>query len=344
MKDGLISRYYFFIRKVINVQKKKQQHYVWEHYLTSWHYNSSHVFCYRNDKKNIFPINPEKIAKEREFYKLKNINDTEIAFIEKIFISPTKHAELRDMNRNWIGVFTYIFKFKEEMHSKGIRDDELYAKIEVLINNLEEDLHTKIEEKTIPILSSLIEGNLIIKDDGSEDEATYYNDTMGNFILFLTTQYFRTKKMKMSFIKVFQSLPEFKNMNPENIWNVLSHILSSNLGNTLYALRNEYKWSILMTNSDVSFITGDQPVINTFGNYSVIDTLKDKNNEDKFELYYPLTPKKALLVSKTQYIGKSDFIEIDEGEVNRYNKLIFNAREEQVFSNNRDILEELSNF
>lgn len=329
----------WFIRKGTSMQKKVQQHYVWEHYLTSWNYNGSHMFCYRNDKKNIFPINPEKIAKEREFYKLKNINANEIAFLEKTFISPLRNFELRNMNRSRIDIFTYIFKFKEEMHSKGIKDEKLNTEIDVIINNLEEDLHTKIEEKAIPILASLTDGKLSIKDN--KDEATDYNEAMGDFILFLTTQYFRTKKLKMNYFKVLQTLPEIKNMNPENIWNVLSHILASNLGNTLYATRNEYKWSILTTDSNASFITGDQPVINTFGNYSAANSLDNSVDEENFELYYPLTPSKALLVSQTQYINKSDIVNVDPEEVNRYNKLIFNACEEQVFSNNKMVLEDL---
>lgn len=321
------------------MQKKVHQHYVWEHYLTSWNYNGSHVFCYRNDKKNLFPINPEKIAKEREFYKLKNINANEIAFLETIFISSVRDFELRDMNRNWIAVFTYIFKFKEEMHSEDINDEELNKIIEVTINNLEEDLHTKIEEKAIPILASLTEGKLSIKDN--LDTETDYNEAMGDFILFLTTQYFRTKKLKMNYFKVLQKLPEIKNMNLENTWNVLSHILASNLGNTLYATRNEYKWSILTTDSNISFITGDQPVINTFGNYSAANSLDNNGDVENFELYYPLTPSKALLVSQTQYIDKPDIVNIDPEEVNRYNRLIFNACEEQVFSNNKKVLEDL---
>lgn len=321
------------------MQKKVQQHYVWEHYLTSWNYNGSHVFCYRNDKKSIFPINPEKIAKEREFYKLKDVNANEIVFLEKIFISAVGDSELRHMNRKWIDVFTYIFKFKEELHSKGIKDEKLNTVIDVMINNLEEDLHTKIEEKAIPILASLTDGKLSIKDNKAK--TTDYNETMGDFILFLTTQYFRTKKLRMNYFKVLQTLPEIKNMNPENVWNILSHILASNLGNTLYATRNEYKWSILITDSHVPFITGDQPVINTFGNYSAANSLDNNLDEEKFELYYPLTPSKALLVSQTQYIDESDIVKIDEEEVKRYNGLIFNACEKQVFSNNKKILEGL---
>src|SRR5690606_26341737 len=139
--------------------------------------------------------------------------------LEKIFISAVENSELRDMNRKWIDVFTYIFKFKEELHFKGIKDEELNTVIDVMINNLEEDLHTKIEEKAIPILASLTNGKLSIKD--KKDEAIDYNEAMGDFILFLTTQYFRTKKLKMNYFKVLQILPEIKNMNPENIWNVL---------------------------------------------------------------------------------------------------------------------------
>ncbi|MCK6205740.1 DUF4238 domain-containing protein [Bacillus infantis] len=311
------------------MQKKIQQHYVWEHYLTSWCYNGKQLYCYRKNDNNIFPTNPEKIAKEREFYKLKDITPNEAALIEHLFINPNKNPVIRKINRNWISRFTDIFVLKQLVKNK--KNDELDTMIDVLITNLEEDHHTRLEERAIPYLNSLKDGQLNINND---------DDSFVDFLLFLSTQYYRTKRIKMNVIRSTKEAADRVGLslekNVENIWNISSHILATSFAHTLFIASENFKWTILTNTGNIPFITGDQPVINTHANYSLNETTTE------LELYYPLSPDKALLISTVNYLDSSTKVEIDENQVSRYNLLMLKASEEQVFSNSREILNNLT--
>lgn len=313
---------------MIALEKKLQQHYVWEYYLASWCYNNRQLYCYRTKDENVFPVNPEKIAKEREFYKLKNITPSEAELIEQLFIKDHKTPKLRELNRKWIVNFTEIFRIKQFLESQNIATDEINNMIDVLITNLEEEHHTNLEKRAIPYLEALKKGYLNVKEN---------DDAFVDFLIFLSTQYFRTKKIKMNFLRSAKELGDKMGVNVENMWNISSHIFATSLAFGIYEQRDNYKCYILICKGNIPFITGDQPVINTLANYSSdVET-------DELELYYPVSPDKALLISKENFVKNPTTIEISEDEVRRYNSLILAASEEQVFSNNKELLNELIN-
>lgn len=299
------------------LEKKTQQHYVWEYYLKSWCYNESQFYCLRKNEK-IFSVNPEKIAKEREFYKLKNITDKEAKLIDETFIKKQDSKILRSINREWIKYFRDIFE-EQKRASEDVEWDRL---IEANIVNLEEDYHNKLENNAKPYIDSLKNGDLN-KIKNNEPE----------FLIFLTTQYFRTKKLKDNAI-VFAREAGFE---IEKIWNVLSHIFATSLTFGLITRREEYKWNILVNNTNMPFLTGDQPVINTHADYSSSSEI-----ENELELYYPITPSKALLITDKNY-GESSDIEIQKSEVEKYNSLIYDASYKQIFSNKKEGLSVFEN-
>lgn len=62
-------------------EKKRGQHYVWRYYLTSWADDSGTLFCLRDN--HIFLTNPKNVAKARDFYRLRELSQHEIAIIER---------------------------------------------------------------------------------------------------------------------------------------------------------------------------------------------------------------------------------------------------------------------
>lgn len=314
---------------MIKLEKKIQQHYVWEHYLTAWCFNEKLLYCYRKDKQNIFPINPDKIAKEREFYKLKDVTPYEKEIIEELFIKKFHNEEVQEINRNWIRMFTKVFEIRQLLSSRGITNEVIDLKCEVIITNLEEEHHTNLELAALPYLKSLREsGQLPSMEEG---------ESLVDFILFLTTQYFRTKKIKMNVLRSASEISSELAQNVEKIWNISSHILATNTAYSIFM--KQCKWRILVNKGKIPFITGDQPAINTFADYS---THSIDNNG--FELYYPLSPSKALLISQEKSLSDPtslEMIEVDQVEVTKYNMLILAAAEEQVFSNNSELLDDL---
>lgn len=308
------------------MEKKTQQHYVWEYYLKSWCHNEKQLYCLR-EKEKIFTVNPEKIAKEREFYKLKNISKNEANLIDKAFIEPQKNERLKILNRKWVHHFTEVFEIQK--HIEKTEDAQLNYLIEAIVVNLEEDYHNKLENIALPYIEALKKGDLNLIQNNEED---YHK-----CLIFIATQYFRTKKMKENAIKSTEDFTKKTGYKTEKIWNILSHIFATNLAFGLLQKREEYKWYILDNRTHTPFLTGDQPIINTHSDYSSFD-----NIEEELELYYPISPSKALLISDNNY-GDPSNIEIKIDKVNEYNSLISRACHEQLFSNKKELLNEFMN-
>lgn len=306
------------------MEKKRGQHYVWRYYLTSWTNDTGNLFCLRKNK--IFPVNPRNIGKARDFYRLRDLDYKEISTIEKAFIMDYWPKEIQQLNRNWVNMFTEVFRIKNHLEKVGKMNAEAESELDVFINNSAEDFHSRIEDAAFPHLNSLKVGNM---------EFYKNEDDRFNFIFFLCMQYFRTNKMKNNVLRSFEegSIP----ISPiliENVWSVLYFIFATNMYLTLAAKDEKFKLMFLRNASHVPIITGDQPVINTHADYSIYDETSE------FELYYPISPSISLLItSSNKYNGNQSVCEITEDEVNRYNTLIFKASEEQVYANNEAILQ-----
>ena len=125
------------------------------------------------------------------------------------------------------------------------------------------------------------------------------------------------KKKKQSYLNIF----------PQLLF-LISNKLTYNFYNHIYT-----KFIFLINNSNISFITGDQPIINI------------SNNENSI-LYYPLSPKYALLINTdiNMHPNKNDFCEkyVNETFVKEKNKLIYDNAYNFVFSIDENILEELN--
>ena len=82
-------------------------------------------------------------------------------------------------------------------------------------------------------------------------------------------------------------------INIDKTWNVISHILATNLGYMLFIQRDKIHCILLKNTTSIPFITGDQPVINT---YAIREPMKflEKN---ELELYYPIKPNLSLLLT-----------------------------------------------
>jgi len=97
--------------------------------------------------------------------------------------------------------------------------------------------------------------------------------------------------MRDSIIMVFDkwkaTAEEFKDVCPENMWLPLSLIFASNVG---AHITQKYSVVLLQTN-DSHFIVGDQPVVNTYSTFNMLSQPTD------VELFYPITPYKALLLT-----------------------------------------------
>ena len=144
------------------------------------------------------------------------------------------------------------------------------------------------------------------------------------FLNFIAVQYMRTEKRKANVIKATEHQDVF---NVERMWNILSHIFATNIAFDLFTERKKYNTTLLLNETDNPFLTGDQPVINTFGTGT---GLKEEVHE--IEFYYPLSPKVAVIISRDPKYKKKNYLKIDAESVDAFNRHIILGSHEQIFS------------
>jgi hypothetical protein len=296
---------------------KKRNHYVWKHYLKPW-LNCDGKIIYKRDGK-IDDINLNNIAVEKYFYKLQQLSSDDLKFIEKVFLNE-KNPHVFEIDKEWFALFSWansLISLKDRINNEDIQKD-----LDILIKEFNENIHTKIESLSENYLECLYKKDI-----------SFYDTEEGNteFNFFICEQYFRTSDMKKRMIQMHIPV---KNVNFENCWNVASHILAINLSLTLSANRDKFKCILLENETDISFLTSDQPVVNIAGNRRAMRKL----TMNEFEIYYPVTPKIAfLLCFKENLLGsKKSVITLDDSQVKNYNSMVKNQGGSIIFSNSRD--------
>ena len=129
-------------------------------------------------------------------------------------------------------------------------------------------------------------------------------------------------------------MSSFNGYNIDAMWPVLRHTSATNVGFSLYQDRKEFRPILLENKSKVPFITGDQPIINT---YAVGLELED--NLEDLEFYYPLTPAIALLFTDDINYQDETIVPADEDDVIKFNTYIYEQSGRQVYASQREVLE-----
>ncbi|CAL65870.1 DUF4238 domain-containing protein [Christiangramia forsetii] len=264
---------------------KKRQHYVWKNYLKPWSTNDK-ICCLRNGKEIITSL--RNIGQTRYFYKAEKLSEKDLNFL-KGFI---KNANPK-RQEGLLKILDLYIKFSE--------GDEYSVKCGI------EDLHCIIETRGIKLLNKLYEEDLSFFEN-EKDRRT--------FSFYLSAQFTRTKKMRENVSKISFNTPDLDNDKLARVFHLFFIEIKS------FWIFHKTKLQLLINNSEVDFITGDQPIINALGN-----TEYDKEHEG-YDLYYPISPKYAIYVSE-KYEGKKEVL---ENEVKKFNKLIVAHSEEQIYS------------
>lgn len=115
------------------------------------------------------------------------------------------------------------------------------------------------------------------------------------------------------------------NVNIRKIWPILAHIYATNIALTLH-LEKEYKLVLLHNKTLKEFITGDQPLVNTYSSHS-----KQLLSHNELEFYYPISPKLSILITRN-IINSREIIIYNEDEIQKYNNMIKESCEEQIYA------------
>jgi len=269
------------------MEKKPNQHYVWQKYLKAWEKDGK-IVCLRN-KKDILKSNIRNFASQRYFYKINSLTQNDCKWIRGIFIN-NQSEPIKSLLEGWIKPIEEFIKLWDLQAKNGKVKDSLETSKEIMLKNLLEELHMKIECAGMPGLCKIQSGDMAFlsecKDESEED---------ADFIIYLCFQYFRTKKIKQN---VKESLGEHASIftDFDDAFNLIALIVSTLLGNSLFnRIKNkEFYCYLLKNDTGLPFITGDQPVINIHASL-----IKHVEATD-LALYYPLSPTVSLLITKEQ--------------------------------------------
>lgn len=291
----------------------KRQHYVWRYYLKSWTHKNK-IWCLCDNK--IFNPNLMGIAQEKYFYKFNGLNDDELKLITHLVIDSTNQL-YHNMNQRWIDTFKTVSNKLLLLKNISLGVKEKQKLVDWLKNNIEEKIQNRIENNSISYLDSILKEDLKFFDEDLD---------RSNFCNYIAHQYFRTNKMKSVFLSraAGYTIVNKNKINMNTVWNISKLILSSNLGFNLFYRENNFKINLLKNKSKVELITSDQPAINAFAVY-----LPDSEFPVKLELYYPVSPYLAILISNSNEMIERDLSEI---EVNSYNMKMVKSSHSQIYS------------
>ena len=279
----------------MNLVKKQKQHYVWRHYLSKWSF-SDKIWCLRNNE--IFPSGLMGVGNIRFFYKLNELTEEDIKLIRLLYIDKM-NPMIQDLNRNWIEIFTAVQRLRVNAQSTG-QFDKIQKEIDVLTYNFEEDIHGTYEAIALPIFKKIYN-----KDLSFIDEDEYYN-----FNTYLCEQYFRTNARKEAHKRIQNNFPQ---IDAARIWNISAHMLATMLAFGIVREKQNLRYTLLENTTELEFITGDQPVINTYAKPEALTPL----SYEEFELYYPITPKLALLITHDQKFEHKSIYMISKVDVEK---------------------------
>lgn len=301
------------------------QHYVWRSYLAAWTKTNSadgQIVCLRDKKP--FPVSLTKVAKENCFYGVKELSQQERDIIYGMTVQNAKGVQ-RDIHENWLNLYCAPFDMVEEMTSLGYsilgHTDRIEIENEQEFKNWNieyvEKIHAQIERTGLPYISLL-----------RQDSLTFWNneEDRDKFSFFLCNQYFRTKKVRDGIITAFeivkQKMGYFTDIRPENMWIPLALIFASDLG---VNIAHNYS-AVLLQADNACFIVGDQPVINTHSTFDMMTAPTD------VELFYPVTPHSALLLTTDPKYTSGQTVIVSDDEVDKYNALEQRSAKEMVFA------------
>jgi len=299
--------------------KKRGQHYVWRYYLRAWAPNDQ-IQCLRNGK--IYSANIRDVANQRDFYRLRELTPQDIALIDQLAIQPSPKVS-QDRHRQLVRVFSLIASTKAKLDDDPSTTPEVRAQLDEIVNNTEEDLHAGIESRAIDALRAMLEG----------DTGFFHDDqAVIPFFHFLGIQMLRTKRFQDKMIAL--STRANNPIDYFRIGQVLRHIYGSNIGGSLYVERKNHRLVLLNTPEDVQLLTNDHPVVNTCATH-------DEFGPDELEIYYPISPTKAMLLTPKITEYETGHRKMTPEEAAAYNRLIVNNAHEQIFSVSQHQLAEL---
>lgn len=283
----------------------KNQHYVPQGYLKNFTFDNDkqHIYCFNKNSEKVFPINVRNVASENYFYEL-----------------PKDLAE----------------KYKKQMCKSDYNSNEKYFWM--------------FEDAALPLIDKMIS----ICIEGNEQELInfiYNNCSFENRAwlgIFFILQYYRTKKYRNKLYEQAYSLGRSiynNSMNEQlkkdchkiSIMQQMVKFLDLNELNKELNLIGNYIWIIGENNSDIPFVTSDNPVVE-------FKTILEKDKNVNTWLI-PLNSKYCLIIlfdyftGNLRYLAERPIKKLTLDCVIKFNTFQFQQSQMFIFSQEKSIKE-----
>jgi hypothetical protein len=293
---------------------KTNQHYVPRLYLKAWSVNGK-IWCLKNGR--IREESLRRVASEDLFYRLQDLTAEDVFLIKKFVIERSTKI-VQPLHLLVLDTFLMPLMAKKILSPSDPRCDELNE----IICNTEENFHSEIERDLEKFLALMLVGD--VDFFGHEGESM-------KFLLSITVQYMRTKRIREAMVSDVSIVIDGADMRRS--WNVMSHLFAITMAHSFHCEKAKYRLAILENSSGVPFITGDQPVINLHAN------LQTSAAPTKCELFYPLSPRRAMLMLEKPTGLPSGKVAASLQQVEGYNDLIVKNSDGQIFAESKQSLQ-----
>ncbi len=319
-------------------QPKTYHHHTPRKYLLAWADADERIawLGYGKVSRSVLTV----VGGENHFYRLKELTVPDVDCL-KLFIDGLREHG-RDNHKRFLQMYLWPTRLKVVLEQRIAEQQQRIAEggasgddmgdaaivqvrqlLAVAIANFNEDYHASIEGRFWPFIE-------LIK----QRDFSFYEDPPRaiDFLHGLFVQYFRTKALKERALQKQSVLFD----DVERVWDALSHIMAIEAGGSFFVDRSNFQIIVLDNDTEVPFITSDQPIINMLTEGQSFEV------PEKMELYYPLSPTQAMLyLEKSTPTGKfNNPVLIDDAH--RYNQMIVNHSSHRVFSNSEEYLDFLN--
>jgi len=318
-------------------QVKKIHHYVWAHYLKKWAVNLENdskkvinVWC-RTKTNKVVIFNARAMLYENLFYSVRSLEERHLKLVQHYFGDADE-----GLKKSVLGLINYS-RFLDAAESFKVRDHlrkDMEKAIELGKSNPLENIHTHREDSVIKILDTLVAQDLSILDN---------HENMLCFLDFFAHQMMRTKAVKRQVLDTFNRMD--KDFSPilEECWWIFSATLGNRLGASIYCNRKIDNHCLLINNTDEPFITSDNPVIDILSEEKIGQSGSTILFSDDFDLYYPLSPNVAYIISRSHRFPKGKF-ELSVDDVHELNQKIAKKADTNIMGNTKEIIDKYKKF
>lgn len=297
-------------------QAKIYHHHTPRQYLLPWADSDERVAWYGYGKVTRSGLTV--VGGEDNFYKLKELTVPDVDCM-KLFIDGLPELGQKGHKR-FLRMYVLPTRLKRHMEKRGDCGPNAMKLVDVVRSNFMENYHASIERGFWPYLDLIKARDFSFIED-LEKAIEFFHG--------FSIQYMRTKAVKERALQETNVLFD----DVERVWDVLSYITAVETGRSFFMDRHNFQVLVLDNDTQVPFITSDQPIINIRADAGSF------NPPEKIELYYPLSPTQAMLYleNSTPTAGINQSVSIDEAH--RYNMMMLDHSAFRVFSNSEEYLQ-----